>query len=100
MAPDNRIVLGGNFTQVNGYPRRGIAVLLNDARPVIIDSGFAGGAWRLTVTSRILARDVLESSEDLKIWSPLSTNIASGTTLDLLDPRPRAPQRFYRVRSF
>ena len=104
LLPDQRIVVGGDFASISGWPRRGLAVLLNDVIP-FINFARQGGAFRVTVPSAPLAHYVLWGSADLKNWHAVSTTQATGPTCDVWDLQPplptdAPPYRFYRVRSF
>ncbi len=41
---------------------------------------------------------VIDGSIDLRSWTPISTNVASGSVVSFADPQPTARERFYRAR--
>jgi uncharacterized delta-60 repeat protein len=99
--PDNKILIGGGFTTVNGLPRRGVARLVGDPPPPlrIVSAGFAQGRWKLIIDSRPESTYVLEVTTDWASWTVVSTVTAPGYTLELTDPGATASSgsRFYRV---
>ncbi len=100
VAPDNKIVIGGNFTSVNGQPRHGVARINGDEFEIRIVSGsLALGAWRQTVQTLPGRAYVLETTTDLVSWTGVLTNTAPGFSLEMVDPTvPLPATRFYRVR--
>lgn len=100
LTPDNNVVLGGDFHLVNGVSRNGVAkVRANDG-----ESRFTA-MYRLPTHARLLlsvtpgANYVLETSADLRNWTPLQTNNAVSATIEFLDSAaPGYSQRFYRAR--
>ena len=97
---DNNILLGGDFHFVNGVPRNGVAkIRANDGQSRFL------GIYRNATNARMVlsvtpgANYVLETSTDLRNWTPIQTNNAANTTLEFLDPAgPGNSQRFYRAR--
>ena len=99
LQPDGRILIGGAITSVNGIQHDGIARLNGDfpleffpfARP-------ANGPLRLTLATQSSKVYILQTSTDLMNWIPLSTNTASGYTLDFEETNAASfSQRFYRA---
>ncbi len=98
--PDQKIIIGGDFVTVGGLTRRGVArinvgeTLLRASAPVLsINSA------TVTVNSQPGRTYALEGSTNMVQWFSLSTNTATGLTLDLTDsPISGVPYRFYRVR--
>ena len=79
--PNNRVV---SVTAAQG------ATLLSAASPGGIELQFNG-----------LPSDkcIIETSTDLKVWRPLSTNDVVGGRVRIVDPEAsQTPQRFYRAR--
>ncbi len=103
IAPDQRIYVGGDFTSIAGQTRRGVAKLniggldtLRFTRIVV-----AGGAAIPRLTSEPGRAYILEGSDTLGVWFPVSTNLASGVSLDFSDPGALTrTNRFYRARRF
>lgn len=103
VTPDQKIIVGGDFTTIGGQPRRGVARLnvseqetlrLFDMR-VIANSAF------LRLNSTPGRAYILEGTSDLSYWFSLSTNLATGVTLDFNDPNVLVNgHRFYRARRF
>jgi uncharacterized delta-60 repeat protein len=97
---DGKVAVGGDFTQVNGLPRRGIALLFGDFPvPVVIGSGFVGGVFRVTIESAPGFTYALEATQDYTTWIAVDTQTAAGSELVLTDAMASShPLRFYRVR--
>ena len=102
VTPDQKIFIGGDFTTVGGVSREGVARLNVFALPsvaVLTGPQISGGVARISVTTTPHYVYILEGSSDLRYWLPLSTNVAAGVTLDLLDANySGSGHRFYRVR--
>ncbi|MEK7678484.1 MAG: Calx-beta domain-containing protein, partial [Verrucomicrobiota bacterium] len=100
---DGKIIIGGNFDNVSGFPRRKIARINGDPEIVPIEitavTRDADGTVRLTFTSRAGYSYDLETSEDLKSWFLAGGATATGVTTELSDASGQGlRQRFYRVR--
>jgi len=98
--PNDNLLIGGNFTVVNGVPRNRIA------RIIAADTGLsfapfqytAGTPAQLTINSIAGATYVLEASADLVNWVSVASGTASGSTLTLVDPNAGGfNHRFYRA---
>lgn len=99
LLPDGKVLIGGSFTSINGFQRRGIALLRGDpAAPTVAPGSFKSGTFRLSVQGEAGMRYALEISPDLRNWTSLSTNTATNVTLELADPSGVVNQRFYRAR--
>jgi uncharacterized delta-60 repeat protein len=102
LLPDGKLIIGGEFTHVNGFYRPGIARVNGDeASEIRIEpgAGFAAGAFRFEITSQAGRRYALDASQDLINWTPLGTNTAVGVMLEFTDPGAAGlDRRFYRVR--
>lgn len=99
LLPDGKVLIGGSFTSINGFLRRGVALLRGDpTAPTVAPGGFKSGTFRLSVRCEAGMRYALEISPDLLNWTSLSTNTATNVTLELADPSGVVNQRFYRAR--
>ena len=102
VTPDQKVIIGGDFTTVGGVSRRGVARLNVGAEAVaalLSVPRFNGSTAEVSVTTTPNFRYVLEGSGDLLYWLPLQTNLASGASLILTDANASgAGRRFYRVR--
>jgi uncharacterized delta-60 repeat protein len=99
--PNGRVMIGGNFTEVNCVSRTGIARLISDANVIVTGlTGLVNDHFTLTITSEPKKAYALETSADLIHWGPVTTNTAAGLTVRCLDPASAgAPLRFYRTRT-
>ena len=103
VTPEQTIVIGGDFTTVGGAARKGVARLSMGDPTVIRLSGplVVGNQARLRINSSAGRAYVLEGSSNLLQWFSLNTNVATGLTLDFVDPGVSSyGSRFYRVRRF
>ncbi|MEO8427772.1 MAG: Calx-beta domain-containing protein, partial [Verrucomicrobiota bacterium] len=97
LQPNGQILVGGNFNLFNGVTRFALARLNGDGRPNFTDlKVVAGGGLRLTLASVPGWAYVIEASDDLRQWTAVSTNTASGETLVLEEP-PAGSHRFFRA---
>jgi uncharacterized delta-60 repeat protein len=103
ITPEQQIIIGGDFTTVGGQPRRGVARLnvagqqtLRFTQVIVV-----GNTAMPQINSVPGSAYVLEGSTNLTYWLPLSTNVATGVTLDFNDPGVLSNSlRFYRARRF
>lgn len=98
--PGDDILIGGNFTTVNGAVRNRVAKILGGGvafSPVA--SASAAGGQILLRFSAVAGRSYrLESSSTLGNWQPVSTQVATGASVEWLQPvTANPPARFYRV---
>jgi len=95
-----RIAIGGDFTTVNGMSRVGVALLRADPpAPRFTESAAVPPQFVAEVESEPGVTYVLEATTDFLIWTPISTNTASGLTLPVVDADAALyPERFYRLR--
>ena len=103
IAPDQRIFVGGDFTSIAGQTRRGVAKLNIGGLDTLRFTRIAvtGGAAVPRLTSEPGRAYVLEGSDTLGVWFPVSTNLASGVSLDFSDPGALTrTNRYYRARRF
>ena len=98
--PDDNILLGGEFTLVNGILRRGVAKIRgNDRQARFYGIAVVGNTARVSFVSTPGINYILQASSNLVSWTSLSTNNAPGDTLTLVDPAANLhKKRFYRVR--
>ncbi|MCX6902925.1 MAG: delta-60 repeat domain-containing protein [Verrucomicrobia bacterium] len=96
-----KVLIGGEFTTVSGYDRRGVAVLNGD--PVLrLRSPVAStnGVLVLTADGPAGLSYVLDMSANLRNWSPAQTNLAVGPTVSFsVTNSLTTGWRFYRVRA-
>jgi len=100
MLSDDNFIIGGDFTVVTGVPRKGVARIRGGApAPAIFGASVSGGVARFSLFSEPGATCILEASQDLITWTPISTNVAANGMCLLLDPNASHYQaRFFRVR--
>jgi uncharacterized delta-60 repeat protein len=103
VTPEKQIVIGGDFTTIGGVPRRGVArINLGDLPPLVpveLTIEIVSNAAHVSVFSIPGRSYVLEGSTNLLYWFNLSTNVATGSLLDFIDPNVSGNgQRFYRAR--
>ncbi|HKQ39934.1 MAG TPA: Calx-beta domain-containing protein, partial [Verrucomicrobiae bacterium] len=98
--PDDNILLGGEFTLVNGISRRGVAKIRgNDRQARFYDVAMVGNTARLSFVSTPGVNYILQASSNLVNWTSISTNNAANDTLTIVDPAANLhKKRFYRVR--
>lgn len=97
--PDGSVIIGGDFTAVNGYPRRGVARLNGDENSLkLARVSLQAGHCTLSVRGAPGRNFVLLGSTDLRTWLPVSTNVATGWVTEIADPAAVGARRFYRVR--
>jgi uncharacterized delta-60 repeat protein len=99
---NGKIVITGNFQEVDGYPRDGVARLYGDSavplRLTVIRVDLEGHPEiEVTGTGETV---VVEASEDLgrHIWLPLATNSISSGSVTFTDATAAAFSRYYRAR--
>ncbi|MFM1768766.1 MAG: hypothetical protein RJA22_1295 [Verrucomicrobiota bacterium] len=95
-----RAVIGGDFTLVNGFPRRGVARLNGDVTALrIADIQVGPAAAMMRLVSSPGARYLLEESTNLFHWRVVGTNTSAGAETTLTNTASAGPgPRFYRVR--
>ncbi|MBI5387364.1 MAG: trypsin-like serine protease [Verrucomicrobia bacterium] len=100
--PSDAVLIGGDFTSVNGVPRRGVARIVGSVPPLRVTSivTVAGGSATLTISSVAGVTYYLEASDDLSSWTVVDVQTATGPETTLVDPGAGSyTYRFYRVRS-
>jgi hypothetical protein len=103
VTPDQKIIIGGDFTTVAGAPRRGVARLNVSEQELIriLRVGVIANSALLNINSIPGRAYVLEGSTNLSYWFTLSTNLATGATLDFNDASVSSNSlRFYRARRY
>jgi len=101
LLPDGKVVLGGDFTMVNGFLRRGVARVNGDTPAVqFVGAGFTvGGEPTLTFSTQVGVAYATEATTDFLSWVVLGTNVATGYTMTVTDTTATGlEQRFYRIR--
>ena len=103
LTPDQKVIIGGDFTTVGGQPRRGVARLNASEIQTLrfTEVAVVAGSARLRLNSVPGSAYILEGTSDLSYWFAFSTNVATGVTLDFSDPNVLSnSHRFYRARRF
>jgi uncharacterized delta-60 repeat protein len=100
---DGNVLIGGDFTTVNGVPRGGVArIRANDQDARITYIQHLGSEVRVTLACTPGVNYVLQATTDLSnpnSWLSLTTNNATGSTLEFTDPNVfTIRQKFYRAR--
>lgn len=104
LQPDGRVVIGGDFTSVNGVPRNGVARLGGDPPAVALarfnlPTVLGNRQVELMLNASSGATFAIDASVNLLNWTPLATNTAFGGTLTFTDTNaPTFNTRFYRAR--
>lgn len=95
---DGRLFVGGDFTDVDGYARNGVALV--NVEPWLFQPTVDGNAFRVTVPTALGHIYVLECRDTLEggSWMTVSSAVGDGAIRTLADTNPAGPQRFYRVR--
>ncbi|MBI5387365.1 MAG: carboxypeptidase regulatory-like domain-containing protein [Verrucomicrobia bacterium] len=99
--PDGRVMIGGDFTQVDGHLRGHVALLNGDSqKPAFLPvRPPAGGVLTLQVGAQPGQICILELSPDLLNWTPVATNGAlSGAVTFTVNSGTAPGAGFYRVR--
>ena len=96
--PDTRVVIGGDFTAVNGFARRGVACLNGgNSGFFMVRASWKAGQSVVTVSADPGRVFVLEGASTLGAWAPVSTNTASARFTEVTNAAA-APRQFYRAR--
>ena len=99
---DGNVMIGGDFTQVNGVARNRIARLNgNVVAPGPFRLAAVGfrpdGQFELRLKGEIGRQYQVYNSTNLTAWAPWTNFVASSTNVTLFDPGAMAwPRRFYR----
>jgi uncharacterized delta-60 repeat protein len=98
--PDKQILIAGAFTNVNGFPRRGIA-RLNSALPApkVLATTISGTDLSITFESKPGVTYNVEATTDIgnkNSWVIVGTPTATGATTQVSVPMD-APYRFFRI---
>jgi uncharacterized delta-60 repeat protein len=100
--PNDDIVLGGDFSRMTGVARSGVARLRGGVAPfgaAFMASSLNGGTARFTASVQAGSTYVIEASNDLTHWTPVSTNTAVTAVLEFTDTTVHQHgARFFRVR--
>ena len=97
---DDSAIIAGDFTEVTGSPRNGVARIRGgDVLPLFVGASVSGGMSQLDLVCQPGRTYVLEASQDLITWIPITTNVAVNTTCQFTEPTAAgSPARFFRVR--
>jgi len=98
--PGDDILIGGNFTTVNGAPRNRVARVLGGgvALSPVATASASGGKILLRFSAVAGKTYRLESSANMINWQPVSSLVATGVAVEWLQPITSAhAARFYRV---
>jgi len=96
---DGQILVSGGFNWFDGIVRPGIARVNGDTvHRFAATVASADGSVRMTLTGRPGYTQIIETSEDLKSWAPLSTNVAAPATIEIIHRETGKPQRYFRAR--
>jgi uncharacterized delta-60 repeat protein len=103
LQPNGRILIGGSFSTVNGFPIRNIARLNGgSSTPIcLLTSSLCPrtGQPQVLLTGPAGAVVLIEATSDLRSWTPLMTVTNTLSGVQVCDPAASgSPQRFYRVR--
>jgi uncharacterized delta-60 repeat protein len=95
---NGQLLAGGWFNEFNGAARNGVARVNGDFPAELTPLSLGGDGFRFGLTTQLLRTYVIEVSEDLAQWTPVSTNTARANTLVFDDPdAPAGPRLFYRA---
>ena len=99
---DGRVIIGGDFTSVNGFVRNGLARLNADPLvPTVTISSYeiVGGMFTVGWESQAGRNYEIFASTDLVNWSSITTVPATGGNTSYSDPSSAGLNwRFYRIR--
>lgn len=101
VASDGGIVIGGDFTQVNGFDCRGVALLYGDAPAPVFTSISALADRSVRIELQVAPGYVyaIETSTNLVNWTPILTNTTSGTVWIITDTNVVSETlKFYRAK--
>lgn len=98
LLPNGQILAGGSFNEFNSVPRNAVARVNGDFPAELSPLSLGSGGFRFSLSTQVLRTYVLEVSEDLAQWTPVSTNVARAPVLvfDDLDA-PGGLRLFYRA---
>lgn len=99
LQPDGRILMGGEFTSVNGVAAPYLARLYGTASPVFSNFGFSSNHFGFDITGESNQVVVVEGSTNLVNWMALKTNTIGAGPLPFTDNASASfSKRFYRAR--
>jgi hypothetical protein len=96
---DQRILIGGAFRNVNGFPRAGVARLNSSAPPadiVVSSASINGTDIQFTVATEIGISYNVEVTKDFSSWTVAKSIIASGNS-ELVTLPMDEDHQFFRV---
>jgi uncharacterized delta-60 repeat protein len=98
--PNGWVVIGGEFTSINGQPCKYLARLRSDGtRPVFASPGLlSAGEVHMKLFGNAGSSYVVESSSDLAAWVPVWTNRFTASSWEWTErASPEPGSRFYRA---
>jgi uncharacterized delta-60 repeat protein len=101
LLPDERIIIGGDFTTFNGIARNRLARLFGDlVPPRLTNPSYASGVFSLTFESAAGQGYVLEfkNALDEPAWVSLVSAVGDGAVKNLADTNALGAMRYYRIR--
>jgi uncharacterized delta-60 repeat protein len=99
LQPDGNILIGGDFTIVNGVLRPHVARLYGAAPFFLSNLGIVSNQFGFDVTGGSNSVIIVEASTNLVNWTALATNTLGAAPLHFNDPGwTNFPKRFYRAK--
>jgi uncharacterized delta-60 repeat protein len=97
--PDGRLMVGGWFSQINGAPARGIALLSSGGAP-ILSAPVLNQNGTVTLLGQVQpgCPHVLERSSGLITWETVTHTLPNASPWIFTDEAPEGSPWFYRVR--
>jgi len=97
---DGKVLLGGNFTTINGASLPFLARLYGTVPLVLNNFGVTSNQYGFNLTGESNTLAVVEASTNFVNWTPLSTNILGGAPFHISGSNTTTYQkRIYRARS-
>jgi uncharacterized delta-60 repeat protein len=95
----NKLLIGGDFSTVNGLTRPNLARLYRTAPLFLSDSRVVANQFHFSISGESNQIAVIEASTDLLNWIAIMTNRLNASSVSLTDPDPATfSHRFYRAR--
>ena len=101
---DGNVIIGGDFTTVNGLPRAGIARIhgpQGSSLPVLYDPHLSGKEFAIRIPTLPNRAYELQASDNFKggAWTSVNVLTGDGNWQTISDGAPIGSRRFYRVRA-
>jgi uncharacterized delta-60 repeat protein len=94
---DGNILIGGEFDQIGGEIRPGLARLKSVEQPQMKNVTFTGGRLQVQLDGNAGRTWEIQASDDMATWVTVST-ITTGITAETVElPAPSAGSKFYRA---